>query len=94
MPSGRCCEHACDGWALRRMQDGLWVSPRPPGELLHEALDDLGVGSCAVFVADPVPGPDRLDPLSAWDLDEARAAYAAFVDEFTPVSGEPARAAA
>ena len=68
------------------MQDGLWVSPRPPGQLLHEALADLGVGSCAVFVADPVPGRDRLDPLSAWDLDEARAAYAAFVDEFTPVS--------
>ena len=38
------------------MQDGLWVSPRPPGQLLHEALADLGVGSCAVFVADPVPG--------------------------------------
>jgi phenylacetic acid degradation operon negative regulatory protein len=68
------------------MQDGLWVSPRPPGQLLHDALEDLGVGSCAVFIADPVPGRDRLDPLSAWDLDEARVAYEAFVDEFTPVS--------
>ena len=68
------------------MQDGLWVSPRPPGQSLHEALADLGVGSCAVFVADPVPGHDRLDPLSAWDLDEARTAYAAFVEEFRPVA--------
>jgi phenylacetic acid degradation operon negative regulatory protein len=53
---------------------------------LHEALADLGVGSCALFVADPVPGPDRLDPLAAWDLDEARTAYADFIDEFRPVS--------
>ena len=68
------------------MQDGLWISPRPPSQLLHEALADLGVGSCAVFVADPVPGPDRLEPLAAWDLDEARDAYAAFIDEFRPVS--------
>jgi len=68
------------------LQDGLWISPRPPGEQLHEALADLGVGSCAVFVADPVPGPDRLDPLAAWDLDEARAAYSEFIDEFRPVA--------
>jgi phenylacetic acid degradation operon negative regulatory protein len=68
------------------LQDGLWVSPRPPDRQLHEALADLGVGACAVFVADPVPGPDRLDPLAAWDLEEARAAYAAFVDEFRPVA--------
>jgi phenylacetic acid degradation operon negative regulatory protein len=68
------------------LQDGLWVSPRPPGQQLHEALADLGVGSCAVFVADPVPGPDRLDPLAAWDLDEARAAFSAFIDEFRPIS--------
>ncbi|HEY5861432.1 MAG TPA: PaaX family transcriptional regulator C-terminal domain-containing protein [Actinomycetota bacterium] len=68
------------------LQDGLWVSPRPPGQQLHEALADLGVGACAVFVADPVRGPDRLDPLAAWDLDEARAAYAEFIDEFKPVS--------
>jgi phenylacetic acid degradation operon negative regulatory protein len=67
------------------MQDGLWISPRPPGHLLHEALADLGVGSCAVFIADPVPGPDRLDPLTAWDLDEARTAYAVFIDEFRKV---------
>ena len=54
------------------MQDGLWVSPRPPGQSLHEALADLGVGSCAVFVADPVPG--RGPPRSALGVGSRRGA--------------------
>ena len=68
------------------MQDGLWIRPAHLESTPPRALADLGVGSCAVFVADPVPGPDRLEPLAAWDLDEARAAYAAFIDEFRPVT--------
>ena len=75
------CAHA--GWAL-----DLAAPTRQ--QLLHEALADLGVGSCAVFVADPVPGPTASIRSPAWDLDEARAAYAAVRRRVHAGVGEPA----
>jgi phenylacetic acid degradation operon negative regulatory protein len=63
------------------LQDGLWISARPPGPELDAVLAEVG-GSCVVFRADAVEREGRLDPLEAWPIEEVRAAYEEFVAEF------------
>lgn len=70
------------------LYDGLWVSPRPPGEALDRALAELSeVGSVTVLRATTLDGRGP-HPIDAYDLDEVRAAYDDFITSFTPVHHE------
>ena len=73
------------------LQDGLWVSPRPPSAALDTALAESGAGACTVFVGEHLGGAGRQQPMDAWDLDEIRGAFADFVDEFEPIVPRAAR---
>src|SRR6185369_220349 len=48
-------------------------------------LEELGVASATVFVGKVAHAINGGDPLSAWDLDELRASYQDFVEEFGPL---------
>lgn len=64
------------------LYDGLWVSPRPPGEALERAISELSeVGSVTVLRGTTIdrPGPQ---PIDAFDLDEVRDAYESFLGTF------------
>jgi phenylacetic acid degradation operon negative regulatory protein len=68
--------------------DGVWVSPRDPGERLDGVLDEHGVAATHRFTAEPgSPLGDRRVVAAAWDLEELRAAQQAFIDRWT---AEPA----
>lgn len=65
--------------------DGVWVSPYPPPPELDGVLEAIGTTCAAVLhgVADVRRG--RIDPITAWDVDESRARFADFVATFRPV---------
>ena len=67
------------------LYDGVWVSPRADGDETTLLLEELGVASATVFVGKVAHAINGGDPLSAWDLDELRASYQDFVDEFGPL---------
>jgi phenylacetic acid degradation operon negative regulatory protein len=67
------------------LQDGLWVSPRPPEAALDTALAESGAASCTVFVGEHLAAAGRQQPMDAWDLDEIRDAFARFATEFEPL---------
>jgi phenylacetic acid degradation operon negative regulatory protein len=67
------------------LYDGVWVSPRAQPADAADLLADLGVATSTVFVAQAVHGSAGGDPLRAWDLDDLRAGYDAFVAEFGPL---------
>jgi phenylacetic acid degradation operon negative regulatory protein len=61
------------------LYDGLWISPRADPAEVGAALTELGVATATVLRArDPLPGQSH-PPLGAWDLDELRGRYAAFI---------------
>jgi phenylacetic acid degradation operon negative regulatory protein len=66
------------------LYDGVWVSPRADAGEVVALLDELEVASSTVFTSRVVPGTDGAGPLGAWDLDELRATYEAFIAEFRP----------
>ena len=73
--------------SIRRGSDAAatWVSPRAQPADAAGLLADLGVATSTVFVAQAVHGSAGGDPLRAWDLDDLRAGYDAFVAEFGPL---------
>lgn len=67
------------------MYDGLWISPRPPGEALARALAELAeVGSATVLRAE-ISSSDRPHPIDAFDHEAVRVAYDEFLARFGPV---------
>jgi phenylacetic acid degradation operon negative regulatory protein len=62
------------------LYDGLWVAPRDQVTDVVGLLDELGISTATTFRATVVPSlePDGL-PQRAWDLDELRARYDAFI---------------
>jgi phenylacetic acid degradation operon negative regulatory protein len=62
------------------LYDGLWVAPRDQVADVIGLLGELGISTATVFRATAVPGiePDGL-PQRAWDLDDLRARYDAFI---------------
>jgi phenylacetic acid degradation operon negative regulatory protein len=71
------------GFAL--LYDGAWVSPRADPTAAAQALDELGVASATVLVSHVAHALNGGDPMRAWDLDELRSQYEAFIDEFSPL---------
>ncbi|RAY15879.1 PaaX family transcriptional regulator [Actinomadura craniellae] len=64
------------------LYDGVWVSPRDGEQAAAESLAELGVRTYTVLTAQAPPGvPQGCDPLDAWDLDDLRSHYDAFVAE-------------
>jgi phenylacetic acid degradation operon negative regulatory protein len=61
------------------------VSPRADTEETTALLEELGVASATVFVGTVAHAINGGDPLSAWDIDELRASYEDFVEEFGPL---------
>ena len=73
------------GFASR--YDGVWISPRAVPDVARRILGELGVEDATVLRAKalhPPPGAPG-HPLAAWDLDELRRQYEAFVAEFGPL---------
>lgn len=71
------------------LYDGVWVSPRAQAGPTEQAIRDCQVRQASVFRATSLhapggSGPGR-HPLSAWNLDELRGAYDAFIRRFEPV---------
>lgn len=64
------------------LYDGVWVSPRPPTPLLHQALSELEVEQVSVLVTDPAAPPEGIEPRSAWDLGELARHYRTFSESF------------
>ncbi|MFI5953610.1 PaaX family transcriptional regulator C-terminal domain-containing protein [Cryptosporangium sp. NPDC051539] len=62
--------------------DGVWVSPRASADEVRAFLDELRIGSAAVLRAQEAVGTPLI---SAWDLDEIRAAYEAFLADTGPL---------
>jgi phenylacetic acid degradation operon negative regulatory protein len=62
------------------LYDGLWLAPRDQVAEVIGLLAGLGIGTATAFRASAVPGtdPDGL-PQRAWDLDDLRARYQAFI---------------
>jgi phenylacetic acid degradation operon negative regulatory protein len=62
------------------LYDGLWVAPRDQVTDVIGLLGELGISTATAFRATAVPGiePDGL-PQRAWDLDDLRARYDAFI---------------
>ena len=69
------------------LYDGFWITPHPPTGDLEVLLEELNVGASTVLVGRMLEGPQASHPLSAWDLDELRAIYTDFVDEFDDLLG-------
>jgi phenylacetic acid degradation operon negative regulatory protein len=69
------------------LYDGVWVSPHQVAEAVAAALAECGVEQATVLRTVPVKlaGAPMRDPLSAWNLDELRAAYDQFIERFTPL---------
>ena len=62
------------------LYDGLWVAPRDRAAEVVGQLSGLGISTATAFRAATVPGigPDGF-PQRAWDLDDLRARYDAFI---------------
>jgi phenylacetic acid degradation operon negative regulatory protein len=62
------------------LYDGLWLAPHDQVTELARLLGELGITNATAFRATAVPGSE-LDglPQRAWDLDELRTRYAAFI---------------
>jgi phenylacetic acid degradation operon negative regulatory protein len=69
------------------LYDRFWITPHPPTGDLEVLLEELNVGASTVLVGQMLEGPQASHPLSAWDLDELRAIYTDFVDEFADLLG-------
>ncbi len=69
------------------LYDGLWITPHPPTGDLEALLDELKVGASTVLVGRLIEREQSSHPLSAWDLDELRAVYTDFIDEFDDLLG-------
>ena len=69
------------------LYDGVWVSPHAGAEAVAAALAECGVEQATVLrtVAVELAGTPTRDPLSAWNLDELRAAYQQFSERFEPL---------
>ena len=64
------------------LYDGLWITPHPPTADLEALLDELKVGASTIFVGRMLEREQSGPALAAWDLDELRAVYTEFIDEF------------
>jgi phenylacetic acid degradation operon negative regulatory protein len=69
------------------LYDGVWVSPRSEESAVQAIMSDLGVETATVLRSAALypPSGGRGHPLSAWDLDELRATYNQFLEEFAPL---------
>jgi len=67
------------------LYDGAWVSPRGNVDEAVALLEELGVASATLLVARVAHAINGGDPLSAWDLDDLRAQYEAFISGFGPL---------
>jgi phenylacetic acid degradation operon negative regulatory protein len=68
------------------LYDGLWVSPHDLSEAASVVLADVGARASTVFRARiPRPAGGR-HPVEAWDLDELRRRYLAFIADVEPVA--------
>jgi phenylacetic acid degradation operon negative regulatory protein len=63
------------------LYDGAWVSPRRQPTDAATVLDDLGIRTATIFRGQVAPTPHGREPSSAWDLDDLRARYDAFITE-------------
>jgi phenylacetic acid degradation operon negative regulatory protein len=69
------------------LYDGVWVSPHSENAEVEAIMSDLGVETATVLRSTAVypPSGGRGHPLAAWDLEELRATYERFIDEFSPL---------
>jgi phenylacetic acid degradation operon negative regulatory protein len=69
------------------LYDGFWITPHPPTADLDALLDELKVGASTVIVGRMLEREHSSHPLSAWDLDELRAVYTDFIEDFDELLG-------
>lgn len=62
---------------------GVWIAPRARPEDVLPDFRHHGIEQAIVMRSEVVPGP--MSPLSAWDLDDVRAEYTAFIERYEPV---------
>jgi phenylacetic acid degradation operon negative regulatory protein len=68
------------------LYDGVWVSPRSAAEPALAALREVGVERITVMSAVVLDGgPPAGAPIAAWDLDDLRARYDAFIAAHEPL---------
>lgn len=75
------------------LYDGTWISPSADPATAADALVKIGIHTATVFTAQLATALADGDPLEAWDLDELRKDYAAFLEEFSPILARAQRGA-
>ncbi len=69
------------------LYDGLWISPRDPGQQARAELADVNLGRLTVFRARQVEldSAIRRDPRDAWDVEDIARRYESFVHRWSPL---------
>ncbi|MBA9001555.1 PaaX family transcriptional regulator [Thermomonospora cellulosilytica] len=68
------------------LYDGVWICPHDKAADAAQSLTELGIRAHTVMTARTVPDiPQGVPPINAWNLDDLRARYDAFIGAWEPV---------